>query len=1300
MAFPTNPTDGMLYCDENGVFFIYKSNINSWIELRNYSKPDVVTYKESGLMSSDDFTKLERIIIPPFNTSLTINGTKYEYGSISFFADNPLEISYSISTDTPFVIKNDYGFINFDVDIIKFYETFLASDQISSITVYGETGADGDIGDAGIDRLETGPEGNAGQDGKNSPFAGNLIIDPVDYRPFANEKVISDIYSYKDSSTGETIINAIRSYIGNPELCCTRIKINNFKSPFLILTEPTIDRKELTDWEKEKCLICHNLYYININNIIDKIHNRFKQMIQDYVSNTTIKVINWLRDVALSFNEQKQILCCGLEQCKTRERNIQDRRYLEDHIIDSQYNKETLELISYNKTALFENDLEETTSREITLYPDKHYDEAHAVTIDLPDGEYLVEIIDGYLKYKGKYFCSYNIWGGSTHKFESEFFDTEEALIEYYQPLGIIFEHSQDDGLVKLWLQISKDIDSARIDGNLQIKINTKAAIDERKSDYSDVLFMYNNEINPNNYVSMINKFNGSETAINNLNNDGTVNYGPADIEAGNNFGDGLRVFFYNDEENTTAYIINRKEDGETQAKIHVEILDNNAEFGVVSSLGNPTIKTSNIRHNYDRNQKSEVEAESITVTTQPTFREDLSYYEFRSGGGEIPIWVNFNKFPKIEKLSDLQQGWRANQGKSRLDPLVIEDLYLWQNRGALTHSDTTTDQYSGGVVVTKTNTEEVVVSHDFSPDNNNPLNISGGYKQYEFLYPINVPSFVEEVKDLKLYIDIDCNQTNFQHIAIELRPPAYYKTIEDGIVVNKPVLINNWGTQYSSLNVDPAENKLIFCDNNIYWMNQYTPNNLTPLHGGHTGYRTSSAIQAATTNDLEFYATGKYNTNLQLPWFGPPIKLTYLQPTRIVRDRDGGVVDSPNYIKNSGPSVGKYRGFIEIVGEGEESYDKFTSNGDIDFDVYDYNRVRLGLNSSLSWYQYQSYGLGARDGTYAYSLSEYIQQWQNVNRKVFKTTKYEEIEFDNELNKKYPYGGGTWWLTIKVIDTTGEGQQIPYGFVGGVTEIPSTFPKPILNEWGLYLGTDSEDEFKEEKSGSVIEISGNALDIEFNTKETTEAVILGNFDSGNESDFIFTVDFDTYYNIDDVIIYSNRSNIRNKDIYTPTESISIWDSSENKPKYETLIFNKNASGCRMHYKLIDWYERGWRTGACCGVVVEYNNQNFIIMKRSLLDDMSCGGGETYNGCVGNYIINKNIHPYFMFPTDSKMEIFSNSAAKISGYTRFIEDDVLSDILIDKINNNEYLTYKGDIDFIKNDIKLILFQSIFTEQTI
>ena len=62
-----------------------------------------------------------------------------------------------------------------------------------------------------------------------------------------------------------------------------------------------------------------------------------------------------------------------------------------------------------------------------------------------------------------------------------------------------------------------------------------------------------------------------------------------------------------------------------------------------------------------------------------------------------------------------------------------------------------------------------------------------------------------------------------------------------------------------------------------------------------------------------------------------------------------------------------------------------------------------------------------------------------------------------------------------------------------------------------------------------------------------------------------------------------------------------------------------------------------------------------------------------------------------MFLTDD-METFSHKPT--SGYIRFVEDSVVSDYLISQIQDDKYIKYKGDIEHIKNDIKIILFQSV------
>jgi len=1265
MVYPPNPNDGQIYKNEYGVYYIYKASTNTWRELRNYNNNPVVTYSTPGLMDTEHFTKLENTVIPPFEISFKINDKIYNNYTIGFFGTSPINIETSMGNHS-FVVDNRIGYINFGIDIKAFYDYFSNLQKIKQISIQGDIGPKGETGNAGIDNLETGAQGVSGVDGKNAKFNGDLIKDPMKVRSLNREKAITSIYSYENTDGG-TIINAIRSYIGNSDSCCLRVKINDIESPYMILAVPSIDRISAENcYGNDGCVNCNTLYYFNMDTIEEKIYNRYKQLLDDYISKTIQKAINWLRELSEVFISQKKILCEAIECCKIKNKNIDNRRYLESSILSAQYNNRILQVSLPDSISVEDDQSQSVSGTLIELDGEINYDEYHAVKVDLPPDNYIISVDNGKLTLKDKYLIIYNLRsskiGDESLQFKTDLYISESDLIAYYQSHNLLYSHKEDSNPVKFWIP--------RIDttGKITLKIETVNSLNERRSEYSDLAFLYGNELKADNFIKIINPFDGSIDPVSNIDTNGILINGPSDLES--NYADGTKVFFYNYTNDTVCYIINKKTDDASKVDIHVEIIDNENQFGVISTIGNPDIAVSGMRHGGSE--------ESNTVPDTPHYKDDLTYYEFKGTGGNIPVWVNFMNLPKVEKIPPV-----TNIPKSTIK---IYELSTWLNRGSFVNSNSNTDYYDNAMVLTQCNLNcDVVVPYDFQVDSKNPLNLPGGYRQYEFLYPIHVPSFIEEIKDLKLYFDIDTD-IDFRNIVMELLPPAYYTTTENGKIINKQVFIKNWTQHYSELTYSQD---IIMCSNDVFWMNKFTDNYLTP-HPSHSV--TNKLIDADTPNDLEFYCTGNYSTNTRLPWYATRIKLKYLNKTSSTF-YGGKKLNDPYYLDIKTEMKGKYKGYIEITGEADQSYDSFISTGDIDFDIRDYNYVRLDRFPDTNWLDYARYGYGARNLEYAYSLSEYVQQLPNSSRYIFDTSegRFKILDGSNELNK-YPYGGGTWWLSIKVVDYIGQyGQQAPFGYGLGIMNTPSNSPRVPnlnLNEWGLIIGT-TIDSTSSPNSQTSSGIQGNSIDITFNTNNDVQGVILGNFDNNNDSSYTFTMDVDNYQNIDSFMIFTNRTSVRDGDILFPVEELELYDN--NKLKYDSFIFSKNRSNCRMHYKLIEWYERGWRTGACCGVVIQHNNHKYIIMKRSLLDDMSCGGGETYNGCVGSYIIQHNIHPYFMFRTDD-METFYHKPT--SGYTKFLEDSVLSGILISKIQNDDYISYKGDIEYIKNDIKLIIFQPI------
>jgi len=135
------------------------------------------------------------------------------------------------------------------------------------------------------------------------------------------------------------------------------------------------------------------------------------------------------------------------------------------------------------------------------------------------------------------------------------------------------------------------------------------------------------------------------------------------------------------------------------------------------------------------------------------------------------------------------------------------------------------------------------------------------------------------------------------------------------------------------------------------------------------------------------------------------------------------------------------------------------------------------------------------------------------------------------------------------------------------------------------------------------------------------------------------------------------------------------------------LVFTKIRDGCTMSWQKIEWYERGWRIGACCGAWVELDGQKWLVVKRSIGVDISCGGGENANEeCIALF---KNTigHPAIAWQSIDGDEFFGRPT---SGSTTFMYDKDLSQKIIDKLRDNDILNSKGDI----NSIPIVLFPRV------
>jgi hypothetical protein len=113
---------------------------------------------------------------------------------------------------------------------------------------------------------------------------------------------------------------------------------------------------------------------------------------------------------------------------------------------------------------------------------------------------------------------------------------------------------------------------------------------------------------------------------------------------------------------------------------------------------------------------------------------------------------------------------------------------------------------------------------------------------------------------------------------------------------------------------------------------------------------------------------------------------------------------------------------------------------------------------------------------------------------------------------------------------------------------------------------------------------------------------------------------------------------------------------------------------CDINLEQINWYEVGWRTGACCGALVQAGGYLWIVVKRSIADNVICGGGESLNTpCIkGAYEL--GFHPSFAFQTVDGQTFIG----KPTSLQRVFRDLNLESEIMSKIRNNQVFEIKGD----------------------
>ena len=345
LNFPKDPENGTIFELGPGLYYIYDSSMNSWTRVQG-AMPGPATPLSDGLMSADDLYKLNRLVLPPPNSSLTtddtittltsgIIGLKEGDEFITIDDTGPMmNVGADIGEDEAIhagrqLHQHTYSF-DISIDTVSLFDYMVRSGKF---VVRSEKGPQGALGDQGLDGEDKVPHGEAGVQGlpgSNTSFDLELQSENASFeRKSLSHRAIVSIDT-EEISKDENYLVITRANVGNPDACPPIIRLTDtIESPWVAAVAESSDDINRS-WSPSECLICTGeLYYLNISHIIEVIEAEFSREIVAIKHDMEQIVSFWLTIMSGLFDEQKAALCCALEYCKSQTRNTETRRYIE-----------------------------------------------------------------------------------------------------------------------------------------------------------------------------------------------------------------------------------------------------------------------------------------------------------------------------------------------------------------------------------------------------------------------------------------------------------------------------------------------------------------------------------------------------------------------------------------------------------------------------------------------------------------------------------------------------------------------------------------------------------------------------------------------------------------------------------------------------------------------------------------------------------------------------------------------------------------------------------------------------------
>ena len=438
-SFPPDPSDGMIAEVAPGLFYQFSKDENTWIRVDGFDALGLATISSDGLMAKEDLRKLNGLLVPPPRITLTSEDCSFTFDSGTFgfrsskehlFIDHELELlnnngdSIVVDKQAWEIHENTFGY-NFRVNV---EELVLEMQSRGNLGFRRTVGAQGDKGAKGIDGeddLDTGPIGEIGANGANFPFSGALTRESSgDFEVAEENRAIVDIKT--GVSGDENFLVLTRANIGNLDACPAELRPKDFESPFVVVIDDNTIRAQtlktqINDDCQVTCSICSGVFHVDMQSLVDQVFNRFKELALELKEAKEELANSWLTTMINSFNQQRDAICCALENCESRKRNQDERRFIESQRvqaaqgdfqlkIDGEEDKVVIDFQADKQcpgvggSVIFGDPCPECQVEMIIDGILNAGSIASSVETDLPAGEYIAEVEDCCISFIGNQF--------------------------------------------------------------------------------------------------------------------------------------------------------------------------------------------------------------------------------------------------------------------------------------------------------------------------------------------------------------------------------------------------------------------------------------------------------------------------------------------------------------------------------------------------------------------------------------------------------------------------------------------------------------------------------------------------------------------------------------------------------------------------------------------------------------------------------------------------------------------------------------------------------------------------------